>query len=428
LKKQRSIPVWAIMFCVLALAVVFTVAGCQGGSSNPSMSDDDDDSGTTKAWTVLVYIAGDNNLADAGLFNIKQMESVGSSSQVNIVVQYDKGYQTVTNVDWDGCRRYYITQDTTGSDSITSTAVDDLGTIDSGTQEELDDFISWGMNKYPAENYAIILWNHGAGWKDKSGNPIKGICWDDESGNYLDQTEVRASLATAKTLNDDQNIELVGMDACLMGMLEVAYDLAPSANYFCGSVETIPGYGWDYEFLGELTADPTMDGAQLGTQVVDYYETFYTTTYPDAVTLAVMDLSKVDTMAGYCKDFVDRLNADNGSGGVIFDDEETVLANAVAASEGYYDSTFRDLYGFADYVANNAADATLITDAETIRDYVDDVVIYSYADATSYPNTHGLSIWQVSDAATYDAYSSVYEGLNFDADTGWGSSFLTLFP
>lgn len=424
MKKQRSIPVWAVMFCILALVVVLTVAGCQGGSTNPSMSDDDDDSGTTKTWTVMVYIAGDNNLADAGLFNIKQMEQVGSSSKVNIIVQYDKGYQTVSNVDWDGCRRFYITRDTTNSSSITSTAVSNLGTIDSGSQDELDKFISWGMSKYPAKKYAVVLWNHGSGAIYR-GKPVKGICWDDETNNYLDQTEVRESMANAKTLNDGENIELVGMDACLMGMLEVAYDLAPSVNYFCGSVENVPGYGWNYEFLGELVDDPSMNGAQLGTQIVDYYEYFYTNVSPDTVTQAVMDLSKADTMAGYCKDFVDRLGEDAGGGQTIFESEQTVLSDAVDAPESYGDPSYKDLYAFADYVANNAGDGTLRTQAETIRDYVDDLVIYSYAHPGAYPGTHGVSMYLVNSSGSYN---STYETLNFDADTGWGSSFLSLFP
>ena len=44
-------------------------------------------SGRTR-WTVLVYINAANNLQPDSLLNVAQMASVGSDSNVNIVVQW----------------------------------------------------------------------------------------------------------------------------------------------------------------------------------------------------------------------------------------------------------------------------------------------------------------------------------------------------
>ena len=41
-------------------------------------------------WTVMVYIAGDNNLDGAALWDIKEMAQAGSTKDVNILVQLDR--------------------------------------------------------------------------------------------------------------------------------------------------------------------------------------------------------------------------------------------------------------------------------------------------------------------------------------------------
>ena len=51
--------------------------------------------------------------------------------------------------------------------------------------------------------------------------------------------------------------ELIGMDACLMGHLEVFSALAPHARYAVASQETEPALGWAYtSFLDDLVRQP----------------------------------------------------------------------------------------------------------------------------------------------------------------------------
>ena len=40
-------------------------------------------------WTWLVYMAGDNNLEGAGRDDLKEMQQVGSTDDVNVLVQFD---------------------------------------------------------------------------------------------------------------------------------------------------------------------------------------------------------------------------------------------------------------------------------------------------------------------------------------------------
>jgi hypothetical protein len=66
--------------------------------------------------------------------------------------------------------------------------------------------------------------------------------------------------------------ELIGLDACLMGHLEVFTALQPHSRYAVASQEVEPAVGWAYTgFLDELTRNPEMDGAELSRVIVDSY-------------------------------------------------------------------------------------------------------------------------------------------------------------
>jgi len=63
-------------------------------------------------WTLLVYLDADNDLEDAGIDDVNEMEVVGSTSDVNILVQFDRipDYDT-SNGNWTDTRRGRVVQD-----------------------------------------------------------------------------------------------------------------------------------------------------------------------------------------------------------------------------------------------------------------------------------------------------------------------------
>ncbi len=69
-----------------------------------------------------------------------------------------------------------------------------------------------------------------------------------------------------------RNLELIGLDACLMSDLAVYTALEPYANFAVASQETEPGIGWAYaSFIQNLEENPGIDGAQLGEWIVQSY-------------------------------------------------------------------------------------------------------------------------------------------------------------
>jgi hypothetical protein len=102
-------------------------------------------------WTFMVYMAGDNNLSDAGDMDLDEMRAVGSSPDVNVVVQFDRARDR-------GTTRYLVQKN--GENEQTES----LGLTDCGDPQVLIDFVKWA-SRFSAERYALVLWNHGGGWE-----------------------------------------------------------------------------------------------------------------------------------------------------------------------------------------------------------------------------------------------------------------------
>ena len=84
----------------------------------------------------------------------------------------------------------------------------------------------------------------------------KGIAYDDTSGDNIDMPEMRSVLSTFTSAGANP-IELFGMDACLMAMIEVDNQIKPYADVRVTSQETEPADGWPHNtILAGLVANP----------------------------------------------------------------------------------------------------------------------------------------------------------------------------
>ena len=220
-------------------------------------------------WTVMVFINGDNDLEYAGIDDINEMEIAGSSEDVNIIVQFDRSRDYATEEgNWHGTRRYKIVKD--DSAAIASPVLEELGEIDSGNYESVVDFVEWGVENYPAEKYAVVLWNHGASWFARASSAThKGISMDEGSGNEISVSKGDlANMLADITDVTGAKLEVVGMDACIMQSWEIAHVVAPYARYYVASQDYEGFDGWNYEgAMLDLVRDPFMSGEGFGAAV-----------------------------------------------------------------------------------------------------------------------------------------------------------------
>ena len=393
---------YAIIFFLLILSVSLT--GC---FLFPPIDE-------TAEWTVMVYLDADNNLESAGIDDINEMEMVGSTSEVNIVVQVDRvpysvlassnqGYADDTsNGNWTTTRRYYITQDFDPI-LINSPLKIDLVELNMGDPQTLVDFASWAAINYPAKKYLLVIWNHGGGFR--SLNLAKDIAWDDTNGGdkiTMPELEDALSMISAQI---GKNIDLVGMDACLMAMTEVAYQIKDYADILVTSEESEPEGGWPYDtILSQLTSNPSLTPTQLATNIVDDYIFAYPTTY---VTQSAIDLSYMDTLAGQLSSLALAIMSDS-----LTPKSKYILASV--SSQHYSDYDFIDLYDLCNNIFDHSNSLEIKNMAIIIQQTLNSAVIKSGYSGVGVSRSRGLSIY-----FPYYYYHNYYDHTNFAQDTSW---------
>lgn len=352
-------------------------------------------------WTIMIYIDGDNNLDAYAVQNFNSMELVGSTDKVKIIVQYDTMGSYGTN-------RYMITKDYDRI-NITSPVLENIGEVNMGTGETLVDFIRFCTTNYPAQKYALILWNHGTGFK-KPAEFYKDICWDETSGDdALTIPEVEQALSQSGTFFD-----LLAMDACLMGMLEVAYEVRNHANIFVASEDNVPGNGFNYQhFLENLVASPYIDQIGLAHFMIDSY----ISGYPFGTTLT---LSAVD-----CQSLLYLTSAVNSLAIAIMQDKKIskeVYRNIITRETICFDDVdFIDLGDFALKLISHPqiTNSQVKNSAQQVLNQVENVVLYHKSQGNNnywtLNNAQGISIY----LPIYTIYEEKYQNLQFAQDTCW---------
>ena len=229
-------------------------------------------------WTFMTYIS-DSDLEYFAIEDMIEMERVGSTDNANIVVQIDRwdGYDKPdwnddSNGDWETAKRYLMTKENKGDHVIGSAAIEDIGEINTGDPDELVEFVQWAQTNYPAEHYALNIWNHGSGATGVAyEQSCPDYCW--YYGNEADKLELsEIDYALNQITNNGENkLDIVGFDACLMSTIEVVEAVAPYSDIMIGSEILEPGDGWDYSFLQLIVDNPATTPEQLGAKIVDTF-------------------------------------------------------------------------------------------------------------------------------------------------------------
>jgi len=256
-------------------------------------------------WLIMVYMAADNNLDPYALEDVIEMQKIGSSGNLKITVLMDR----VDYGDWSEARRFLVRrpEDQGGKHSwdLSLPTCVSAGEPNMGDPQTLTDFVKWSLENHPQPNTMLVLWNHGGGWRSTDGaaplrklHPLRasrqrnsrGIAWDDtDGGDFLEMREVRAALESFPPLT------VIGADACLMGMIEVAYELREQAGYFIGSQDLEPGDGWPYDrWLPALASNPSLDPETLCRTIVRTYTESYGA---KPVTLSAIRMAAVPALA-----------------------------------------------------------------------------------------------------------------------------------
>jgi hypothetical protein len=409
-----------------------------------------------RSWTVMVYMAGDNGkvfntsagpirlmaeMATAGYKDLWKMGQVGTTDTCAVTCLFDTQ------------RGSYLVEVRKGN-GMSNSIVQPIGEVNTGDPQNLSNFIIRSIRDYPADHYALIFWNHGQGWLDvdvyagvraasegrrhqpifrttsrrkAGGEQTRPIAFDDSSMDFLDAQDVRWALSEAADATG-RRIDLIGMDACLMAMIEGARELAPFSDCFVASQEVEPMEGWPYAaILKGINARPEMGSETLAVLIVDEYAKSYggKTRAAGPVTQSAIATARTGQTEALAGELVDAL---------LLDPAPLLRRMAQRAADQalvFQDRNYRDLGSFAAALAvestwNNHRNAKRVgTAAEALRDHLGsrgpDGPVLRVGFRSSYERATGLSVFlpRILSPMRREEAMKAYRSLLFAQKTGW---------
>ncbi len=379
--------------------IILAIAGCKSsttGSPAPS----------NPSWTIIGYLDGNNNLDISNngtsyvIEDAQNLELVGSTEDVNIIV-------AVGSIKKGGIVKYYFIEHHEHElpDSLSSPVLENLGTRDMSDPTTLQQFIEYAVEHYPADHYALLIDDHGGGWR--------GCCADDQngSGNLMSLNQLKSAIQNANV-----HFDLVIFHACLMGQAEVGYQLKDIADYMVASEFTLPMQSVlnAPEWLDSLVNRPSMSARELSMKIAE------------AVYNAGQRLQKIVHMAAIDLNYMNALGADIGVLGNRIVDNVNGHWDEVRDAWGrthytqYDDPTFVDIREFINNLKNEpnvGQNPSIRNAADNVLNDLNEAVLRTYTNAPGLTRG-GLTIYFPSTQAEFQQDSAAYASIDF-VHTNW---------
>jgi hypothetical protein len=413
-----------------------------------------------RPWTLMIYMAGDNGkvldtqygklrlmdpMTAAGYRDLVEMGGIGTTPCAAVTCLFDTD-QDVS----------YLVEVQRGGRGLAGSKCRRLPGVNTGDPNTLQQFIVESVRRYPADHYGLVIWNHGAGWLDVNvyasvralgtnaplfrrqlptlaDGTTRPIAFDDSSKDFLDTADLRAAFAGAQA-ETGVRLDLIGMDACLMAMVEGAHELAPFADFFVASQEIEPMDGWPYApVLSAMNKEPGIPPRDLAVRIVSEFARTYraTTRVEETITQSAIDLRRAASTVERCKALVDavRTDADPSLRGLVKSilrpppDPDRVLT--------FKDRNYRDLGDFAlklarkaEYSPYSAVAASAQSLYDHLQDRGPDSVVLRVAYRPNYQGATGLSVYL---PPKLDDALAIYRQLDFPQVTGWDRLLVWIF-
>ncbi len=390
---MKKNPTGKKIFCILLITILIGGMGQAVSSRNearPMLE--------TAEWVIMTYLVGDNNLSAVQGQLLETIRQEGSSAEVNIAILIDQNHVNDT-------RLYYLDGTTLVQQTWpTESSMDDPATIVQYVSKVKDDL--------PATHYALFISsNKGSGWQ--------GLCWDNHGrGQMITMPEFLDALNQI-TNNGANKLDIFGIETCMTGNLEVAYQIQTCVDFFVAYPECAIALEWPYaQSFNDLKSNPAMTPREFAVDIVSHFVPHDYPQFRMKTTMAATNLSCLQNLATQINDlgvfFLDHLSDYKNQ-------ITTALGSARVYAKLWYIDYYIDLYNFLDLCSIDDPDFTSIK--ANIQTTMDTAVIANVH--LSDDPAHGLSIYFPRRAGDYNAslryptLPSPYEATNFAIATNW---------
>ena len=185
-------------------------------------------------------------------------------------------------------------------------------------KETMTEVFNWVRESFPAAGYGAVLSSHATGWlpEDYYSNPKRyegrdrgsSVSWSPRLKSFGQEYYGNGTRIQEIELNDlaaaiPYKLDYILFDCCLMGTVEVAWELRNVCSYVAFSPCEIPAAGLDFERLTEHLLKPDIPDVKAVCE--DYYAAYETDSIYGA-TITLVDCARLDPLAAVCRDLFDR--------------------------------------------------------------------------------------------------------------------------
>lgn len=272
---------------ILALAAIMAGATAQSCKDTPTGEP------AETQRTVIVYLAGDNNLSgevDSKISALAEGFKNVDAERNRLAVFAD--YRT------DMPKLIEITRD--GPIDIET-----YPSLDSADPENLKSVIAGIVQRYPADSYGLICFSHASGWLPQGALSDPTGYGTDSSAESSPATILQdgsdemtlADFAGAIRLSEGQKYDFIALEACYMAGIEVAYELKDVADGLIASSAEIlsPGFESCYEEYLYMLYRTDPDIAGFAKAYFDHWNSMQGAMR--SATISAIDLSQIGQLA-----------------------------------------------------------------------------------------------------------------------------------
>jgi len=362
---------------IIILCLVLTTLSC---------SKNEDPDVLFPQQTVLIYMAADNNLYRSAQTDIEEIlkSEVPQNNHLLIYLDVPEWYG-------DGYAQLFEVK------SGNLIQVKQYGRQNSASGEVLQSVISDVTAMFPAEKYGLILWSHGTSWLPE---------------NKYDELKEGKLRSFGKDGNREMNLielsesisikfEYIIFDACLMGGIEVFYQLRNKANTIIASPTEILVAGFPYDKIVPFLFYPNLNYIRIAQEYMNYYKN--KTGILQSASISVVNTGQLEPLAKLLRTILNENS-------IILPDKMSVQKYETREQAIFYD--------LEDYLSQAIQNQSAIT---AFKQQISKTVIYR--DFTPYflgtlaiEKSCGISVY-VS-PSTDDELDEQYKQLDWYKDTG----------
>ena len=294
--------------------------------------------------TVLVYLAGKNNLSKSLQKNLEQIKAgsrrIGNNTLLVFVRRDIQGEQP-----WLARVR--------NGELTDSVSLNDMGIGTSNMQacnpELMEEVMKYAFNNYPAYEYGLVLGGHSTGWligQEPSETRAFGVDNGDGYAYSSKNTKWINVPTIAQVLEGVPHLRFIFADCCNFMCLETMYELRNATDYIIGSPAEIPGEGAPYEEI----VPAMFEKNTFCTSIIDIYHRAQNGELP----LSAVKTSAMDQLASATRNALDIVQAKNGNS---YADTQGLIHYGYSASSIQFHQEYNLFYDAGDFFRSQLSES-----------------------------------------------------------------------